>query len=154
VFSQVFSHSMRFRIKDSFKTYSVSGSLSFCESRVLRNAEYYAAIKTIGNFLMHIAIFLFSHLFYSFPDDNLMVFFNSVFVFTESISYRYLKPIELYRLESAQTAWQWPLSCIHSVMMEISAQLGEVGVLAPPPFTLSAPSTRLAPPPPPRPQQA
>jgi hypothetical protein len=63
---------MRFRIKDIFKTYSVSGSLSFCESRVLRNVEYYADFKTNGNFLMHIAIFLFYHLFSSFPEDNFM----------------------------------------------------------------------------------
>ncbi len=37
------------------------------------------------------------------------------------------------------TEWQWPLSGVHSIMMEKSAQPGEDGVCTPvvPPFTLS-----------------
>jgi hypothetical protein len=47
----------------------------------------------------------------------------------------------VYKLKGVSTAfreWQWPLSGVHSIMMEKSAQpVVRVGGARPPPFTLS-----------------
>jgi hypothetical protein len=43
----------------------------------------------------------------------------------------------LTRRSTEYTEWQWPLSGIHSIMMENVSQAGMVGGCTPPPFTIS-----------------